>query len=72
MQTTSEYYRDKYIFLTGSTGKINNLYLSEGFLGKVLLEKILRVIPQIKGIYLLIRGKKGANLLERLLIIRLI
>lgn len=55
MQTTSEYFVNKCIFLTGSTG----------FLGKILLEKILRVLPQIKCIYLIIRGKKGANLIER-------
>jgi thioester reductase-like protein len=38
-----------------------------GFLGKVLVEKILRSIPEIGKIYLLVRGKRNMNASERLL-----
>lgn len=41
-------YTDKSILLTGTTG----------FLGKVILEKILRTLPHIKTLYILIRTKK--------------
>ncbi len=52
-----EFFKDKKILLTGCTG----------FLGKVLVEKILRSIPQIGKIYLLVRGKRNMNASERLL-----
>jgi thioester reductase-like protein len=42
-----EFFTDKVILMTGVTG----------FVGKVLLEKILRAIPRIGKIYLLIRNK---------------
>jgi len=51
-----EFFRDAVIFLTGGTG----------FMGKVLLEKLLRTCPHIKHIYLLIRYKKGKNVEQRL------
>ncbi|GJN04257.1 hypothetical protein PR202_ga21789 [Eleusine coracana subsp. coracana] len=41
-----EYFRGKSILITGSTG----------FLGKILVEKILRVQPDVNKIYLLVRG----------------
>ncbi|KAI5004030.1 hypothetical protein ZWY2020_031273 [Hordeum vulgare] len=41
-----EYFRGKSILITGSTG----------FLGKVLVEKILRVQPDVKKLFLLIRA----------------
>lgn len=37
-----------------------------GFLGKVLIEKILRKTPDVKKIYLLIRAKKGKEPKERI------
>ncbi|VAH55507.1 unnamed protein product [Triticum turgidum subsp. durum] len=40
------YFRNKSILITGSTG----------FLGKVLVEKILRVQPDVKKLFLLIRA----------------
>lgn len=40
---------DKTILITGGSG----------FLGKVLIEKILRKTPEVKKIYLLLRAKKG-------------
>ncbi|VVC44679.1 Hypothetical protein CINCED_3A006734 [Cinara cedri] len=51
-----EFFRDAVILLTGGTG----------FMGKVLLEKLLRSCPHIKHIYLLIRSKKGKNVDQRL------
>lgn len=51
-----EFYRDGVILLTGGTG----------FMGKVLVEKLLRSCPHIKHIYLLIRTKKGKNTEQRL------
>ncbi len=44
--------RGKHVLITGTTG----------FVGKVMLEKIMRSIPDIGGVYLVIRGnKKYAN-----------
>jgi fatty acyl-CoA reductase len=43
------FYRDKTIFLTGTTG----------FVGKVVLEKILRSLSDFKKIYIMVRPKKG-------------
>lgn len=51
----STFYNGKIILLTGGTG----------FVGKVLLEKILRCLPMIERVYVLIRQKKGSNLIER-------
>lgn len=56
VDTTSpikDYLRDKTIFLTGGFG----------FLGKLLIEKLLRC--DVKKIYLLVRAKKGKSLDER-------
>ncbi|XP_022903743.2 fatty acyl-CoA reductase 1-like, partial [Onthophagus taurus] len=41
----------KTVFITGATG----------FMGKVLLEKLIRSVPDIKKIYILLRPKKGDN-----------
>jgi FlaA1/EpsC-like NDP-sugar epimerase len=57
--TTSEicnYYKNKSVFITGATG----------FLGKVLIEKLLRTCNQLDKIYLLIRSKKGKQPSERI------
>ncbi|XP_067215243.1 uncharacterized protein [Linepithema humile] len=50
------YYRDKTIFVTGASG----------FMGKVLLEKLLYCCSEIDKIYILIRSKKGHNIDIRL------
>jgi alcohol-forming fatty acyl-CoA reductase len=54
--SASEYYAGKSIFITGSTG----------FMGKVLVEKLLRSCPGVGKLYLLMRAKKGQNGKERL------
>lgn len=45
----------KTIFITGGSG----------FLGKVLIEKLLRKCPEIEKIYLLLRPKKGSHPKQR-------
>ncbi|KAL0103276.1 hypothetical protein PUN28_017516 [Cardiocondyla obscurior] len=51
-----EFYAGQSIFLTGATG----------FLGKVLIEKVLRSCPDVGEIFLLIRPKKGMSIDDRL------
>lgn len=50
-----EFYNNKVIFLTGGTG----------FIGKVLLERILNSLDNIERVYILIRPKKGTLIEER-------
>ncbi|XP_067214362.1 putative fatty acyl-CoA reductase CG5065 [Linepithema humile] len=50
------YYKNKTIFVTGASG----------FMGKVLLEKLLYCCSEIDKIYILIRGKKGHSYDTRL------
>jgi fatty acyl-CoA reductase len=50
-----EYYKDKVMLITGCTG----------FLGKVVLEKIFRALPEVKRIYLLVRPKSGVAIMDR-------
>ncbi|KAF9351795.1 cyclin-dependent kinase inhibitor far1 [Mortierella sp. AD094] len=50
------YTKNNVIFITGGTG----------FIGKVVLEKILRSLPQVKKIYLLIRASEKNPLQSRL------
>lgn len=51
-----DWYNKQSIFITGATG----------FVGKVLLEKLLRECKNIKNIYILIRPKSGKTTEERL------
>ncbi|KAM3198480.1 hypothetical protein ACQJBY_073554 [Aegilops geniculata] len=51
-----EYFRGKSILITGSTG----------FLGKVLVEKILRVQPDVKKLFLLIRDSDVESAMLRI------
>ena len=50
------FYKHKTIFITGATG----------FLGKVLIEKLLRTCYDLDKIYVLIRSKKGHSASHRL------
>ena len=52
-----EFYNGKHILLTGCTG----------FIGKVLLEKILRSIPGIGKVYMMVRVKRHQTPESRLL-----
>ncbi|XP_050292855.1 putative fatty acyl-CoA reductase CG5065 [Anthonomus grandis grandis] len=54
--SVSDFYNGKTVFITGGTG----------FMGKVLLEKLLRSCPGVSKIYLLIRPKRGQDAQERL------
>ena len=51
-----EFYKDATVFITGGTG----------FLGKVLVEKLLHCCPDISEIVLLIRSKRDKSCYERL------
>lgn len=56
--TVLEHLRGRHVLVTGTTG----------FLGKVVLEKLIRAVPDIGGIHLLIRGnKRHPNARERFL-----
>lgn len=50
-----QFYQNKSIFLTGGTG----------FLGKVIMEKLLRTC-QVDTLYVLIRAKKGKDISTRI------
>lgn len=52
----NEYLKNKCVFITGATG----------FLGKSLIEKLLRSCYELDRIYLLVRPKKGKGTEERL------
>lgn len=51
-----QFYNGAEIFITGGSG----------FVGKALIEKLLRSCPGIKRIYLLMRLKKGMSVQQRL------
>lgn len=51
----SEFFAGKYVLVTGASG----------FMGKVLLEKLLRSCPGLAGVYLLLRPKRGKAIQER-------
>lgn len=52
----SEFYKGRSVFITGATG----------FMGKVLVEKLLRSCPGIERLYLLMRPSKGQSVEYRL------
>ncbi|KAL0280646.1 UNVERIFIED_CONTAM: hypothetical protein PYX00_001874 [Menopon gallinae] len=55
IQTIPEFFAEKSVLITGGTG----------FVGKVLIEKILRSCPEVTKIYLLIRPKGTKTLEDR-------
>lgn len=57
MKMIREFYIDKTILLTGATG----------FLGKVVLEKLVRTLPCVKRIYILVRPKRGIKINDRMM-----
>lgn len=56
MQTISEFFSGQNVLVTGVTG----------FMGKVLVEKLLHSCPDIGDIYLLMREKRGKTPSERI------
>jgi fatty acyl-CoA reductase len=50
-----DFYANKAVFLTGTTG----------FIGKVVLEKFISSLPEVRKIYVLVRPKKGTTALDR-------
>lgn len=50
------FYENRSLLITGSSG----------FLGKVIVEKLLRCVPKIKNLYLLIRPQNGVDPQTRL------
>lgn len=70
-----KFYDGKNVFVTGGTGRtmisvkkelIINRISSLGFMGKMLIDKLLRTCPGIENIYLLVRPKKGKDIHTRL------
>ncbi|XP_077565947.1 fatty acyl-CoA reductase 1 [Stigmatopora nigra] len=53
--SVAEYYAGKNVLITGATG----------FMGKVLVEKLLRCCPEVKGLFLLVRPKAGQSMRHR-------
>ncbi|CAB3257432.1 unnamed protein product [Arctia plantaginis] len=51
-----KFYDGKNILITGATG----------FLGKILVEKLLRCCPGVENLYLLVRQKKGKDIYTRM------
>ena len=46
------FFKDKTILLTGTTG----------FVGKVVLEKFMRSLPEFRRIYVMVRPKKSISI----------
>lgn len=55
MSEIANWYSGKHVFVTGATG----------FVGKCLIEKLLRDCPDIGDIYIIIRNKRGQNFEHR-------
>ena len=49
-------FKDKGVFITGASG----------FIGGLVVERILRMSPEVHGIYVLLRAKKGMSPEDRL------
>ena len=55
MPSIPEFYKGRDVFITGATG----------FMGKALLETLLRTCPDVGHIYVLIRPKRGKDVSHR-------
>ena len=55
MGSVAEFYRGKAVLITGGTG----------FMGKVLLEKLLRSCPGVTKLYVILRPKRNKSVSER-------
>lgn len=55
LTTIQNFYKDSVIFITGCTG----------FLGQLLMEKLLRSCSQLSTMYILVRNKKGKEIQTR-------
>uniref|UniRef100_A0A8C3F3S3 Fatty acyl-CoA reductase n=1 Tax=Chrysemys picta bellii TaxID=8478 RepID=A0A8C3F3S3_CHRPI len=55
MSSIAAYYNGKTVLITGATG----------FMGKVLMEKLLRSSPDVEAVYILVRPKAGQSMQER-------
>lgn len=56
MITIPEFYNNRDVFITGATG----------FVGKVLIEKLLRSCPGIRRIFLMLRPKRTRTISARM------
>lgn len=56
VDSIKKFYEGSEVFITGASG----------FIGKALVEKILRSCPRIKTVYVLLRERKGKTLAERI------
>lgn len=76
LTTLQRFYTGAKLFITGGTGMNEKLvkifgavkihpFLIKGFMGKMLLEKLLRTCTGIDTIYLLIRPKKDKDIYSR-------
>lgn len=54
--SVAEYFRGVSVFITGGTG----------YVGRALLEKLLRSCPGLDKVYMLVRAKKGRDIEARL------
>jgi fatty acyl-CoA reductase len=55
LNSIQEFYKDKTIFITGGSG----------FMGKVLIEKLLYACSDLKELIILMRPKRGKTALQR-------